>query len=237
MISPVSFGSTYKIHSQNLGDDANRKKHFNVMDYCDKQGIDIRTEESWGEQKSPISIPEYSVKTTIIAPDSQDKNLEAFFSVLGIDFKKHSTEDLMNPKAIEKRVMDAPKGMRTVKIDPDKLFSLIDKQPINNIEHCESDYKTYYKDNTDFMLKSGDEIPATTLYLNPFMGSEKALEYLKRFGEDTMNRDSMSVDFSQRTDDPDHCMFFAMIDAGLSEVPVYVDKDSYAVGKAMGLFC
>ena len=167
MISNVSFGSTYKIQSQNLDKKENRNKHLSTLEYCDLHDVDYKAKEVWGEKKAPFTVPSYSIETTIVAPDRQDGDLEAFFDVMGIKFKKHSTEDLMNPKAIERRVMDAPKGMKKVKIDADKLFNLIDKQPINNIEHCESDYKKYYKDKTDFMLKSGDEIPATTLWISP----------------------------------------------------------------------
>ena len=42
MISPVSFGSTYKIKSQNLDKNENRNKHFSALNYCDLHEIDYK---------------------------------------------------------------------------------------------------------------------------------------------------------------------------------------------------
>ena len=142
----------------------------------------------------------------------------------------------MNKKNIENRLEDAPKGMQLVKVDAEKLEKLISNQD-TNIRYCEENYNDYYQDGVDMMFKTGDKFPATTLQINPMGGStEDAVEYIKRFGADSLNEDQMSFMFNQRTDDPDHCVFFGMKNLGMDKVPVYVDKDTHAIGKALGLF-
>ena len=218
----VSFGSTYKInHSFNLN---NAVSLGDLIDKCEQDKIPYN-----------LQYGRNSIMTTIAAADSQDKDVETMCARLGINYKKYSTDSLMTPQAIMCRVAQPPKGMQMVKIDADKLEKLIASQHDNNIGHCEKDYKKYYLSDTDFMLKSGDEIPASTLYINPEMGKDNMLEYIKRFGKERINPDSIYINFSQRTDKPDHCVFFAMKDRGMTEIPVYMNQDSYEVANALGI--
>ena len=42
--------------------------------------------------------------------------------------------------------------------------------------------------------------------------------------------------FCQRTNQPDHCTYFALKDLGMDKIPVYVNKQSYEAGRILGLF-
>lgn len=227
MISAVSFGSTYKIN-QSLYSSVNQQRNLDeLMDKCDRSNYQY-SEDLYRTNKTER-------KATIVVPDAHDRDIESICNNLGIPFRKLTTEKLTSPAEIDSRIADAPKGMRKAKVDPDKLFELIQQQTNNNIDHCELNYKKFFKDKTDFMIKSGDKIPATTLYISPYNGKDNMVQYIDRFGVENLNPDMMSIDFSQRTIDPDHCMFFAMIDAGLTEIPVYVNDESYETGKALGV--
>ena len=227
MIPAVSFGSTYKIN-QSFYSSVNQKRNLDELLYkCDKSNYQY-SEDLYRTDKTERAA-------TIVVPDDCDRDIESICNNLGIPFRKLYTNNLTSPVAIDNRINNAPKGMRKAKVDPDKLFDLIQRQPNNNIDYCELNYKKFFKDKTDFMIKSGDKIPATTLYISPYSGKENMIEYINRYGVENLNPDMMSIDFSQRTNDPDHCMFFAMIDAGLTEIPVYVNDESYETGKALGI--
>lgn len=234
MISPVSFGSTYKV-SANSKDSINQQLgHEKLINYCEQKQIPYE-ETSTCTTIKPYGSTRYTTTTTIVSPKSEDKGIETFCKNKGINFHKYETNKLMQPNDIESRTAAAPQGFRTAVINPEKLEELLKSQQNNNIAHCKSDYKKYFQDKLDFMLKSGDELPATTLYLTPINTKEDMLEYINKWGSDNLNDDSLFIDFSQRTDDPDHCMYFAMKDAGMTSIPVYVNKDSYDIGKALGL--
>lgn len=234
MISPVSFGSTYKV-SANSKDSINQQLgHEKLIQYCDKNQIPYE-ETSTCTTIKPYGSTRYKTATTIVSPFSQDKGIETFCANMGINFHKYETGKIMNPENIEARVEDAPQGFRTAKINPQKLEELLMSQKNNNLAHCKSDYNKYFQDKLDFMLKSGNEIPATTLYITPWSTKEEALDYIKNWGSSNLNDDSISVDFNQRTDDPDHCMYFAMKNAGMTSIPVYVNNDTYELGKALGI--
>ena len=86
------------------------------------------------------------------------------------------------------------------------------------------------------MLRSGDEIPATTLTIHDPSGNEDLRRYVNRFGADRLNNEQIFIDFNQKTDDPDHCVYFALRDMGIDKIPVYVDSQSYEAGSILGLF-
>lgn len=232
-MNSVSFGSTFKIKD-------NKQNYLNdckIMDFCEKNDLEYSSKtELVKPAKSYFDEPIYNVSTSIIAPDNKDGFVETYLANKGINFKKLSTKDLFDKTKIESRVKEPPKDMKLVKVDVEKLDKILQNQS-NNIEYCEENYNDYFKDSVDLMIKSGDKIPATTLHINPTGESvEDSVDYIHKFGADRLNDDQLILMFNQSTDDPDHCMFFGMKDLGMDKVPVYVNKDTYELGSALGLF-
>lgn len=141
----------------------------------------------------------------------------------------------MAEEAILSRVQKAPEGMIKVNVNAEKLQDLASQHPESNLKYCEKEYGRYFEEQTNFMLKSGNKFPASTLYINPMMSKEDAIEYAEKYGAENFNKNSLHIDFAQHTNDPDHCTFFAMKEAGLKNIPVYMNKESYELAEALGL--
>lgn len=234
MISPVSFGSTYKISAKSSDDVKQQLGYNRLSKFCEENKLPYQETFSYSAIK-PFGTPKYNATTTIVALNCDDNNIENFCAANGIKFHKINSGSLMQPEAIESRIADAPEGYRLAKINHAKLSELLKTQGNNNFQHCESDYNKFYRDQLDFMLKSEEEIPAATLYITPWSSKEDALDYISKWGSENLNDNSVNIDLSQRTNAPDHCMYFAMKDAGMTSIPVYVDNDTYELGQAMGL--
>ena len=232
-MNSVSFGSTFKIKDNNQNYVSERK----MTDFCEKNDLEYVSKiEVVKPAKSYFDEPIYDIKTSIIAPDTKDSLVEAYLANKGIKFKKIYTKDLLDKSKIESRIKEPPKNMKLVKVDVEKLDKILQNQS-NNIEHSGSDYDNYYKDSVDLIIKSGDKIPATTLHINATGEStDDTVDYINKFGADRLNDDQLVLMFTQRTDDPDHCMFFGMKDLGMDKVPVYVNNDTYKIGNALGIF-
>lgn len=231
MISKISFGSTYKVSSKD--------NDFNsFLDY--KNFAFDKTLENKGylEQKDRLESKypyEYVVDTTFVAPNSLDDSIEMFCANKGIKYTKFSPS--MTPEGIAYRI-DAPTGwMQKSRVNVAGLEKLLQRQS-SNIDCCEEDYNDYFKKDVDIMLKKGDKLPATTFVIRNQSGAgttEDAVNYIKRFGADRLNDNQLFIGFDQRTDDPDHCVFFALRDLGMQDIPVYVDADTQKIGVALGI--
>lgn len=234
MISNISFGSTYKVSAAGKDSIQQRQGYSDFVEFCDKNQFqyseDINTR---------LNKPDYNLtcttQATLVVPDRFDKMIDTFLVSNGIQFKRYVTNSLMQPRTINHRTQPAPKNMHTAYVNVRKLEQMLEQQD-SNFEHCKSDYNKYYRDKLDFMLKSGDDIPASSLYITSMTGTNDALDYIEHFGKENLNQDSISFCLSQKTNAPDHCMYFAMKDAGMAAVPVYVDDNTYRLGLAMDLF-
>lgn len=235
MINPISFGSTYKIHANSSSNDLMR--FYSFRDLCDKQSEYPGTLTKYEDKISPIFPYPGEFTQTLIVPDYRDGEVEAYCKRNGIKFyKKYTSSELLDINTIGKRIKKAPKDMVKVKVDSKKLEQLLSSQT-DAISHSKKDYNNYYKEDVDLMIKSADSFPATTLYIIPNDSSkEDMLNYIKHFGAENLNDDMISLLFSQRTDEPDNCVYFGLKDLGMDKIPVYVDKDSYDIGKALKLF-
>lgn len=81
------------------------------------------------------------------------------------------------------------------------------------------------------MLKSDNEIPASTLFIHGFDSDTKdILSYVNRFGKDKLNKNQISICLEQRTNKPDECIMIA-----LSELGMKINAESYKIGKALGI--
>ena len=233
MISPVSFSGTYKVSNDrpNTIDDFS-KFHNYAESRADKKGVYTFSRNTFNS-KIPYS---YRVEQTFIVPDSMNNAVEAFCAGNGIQYKKLETKNLLNPQTIKFRVQDAPQGYVKVEVDAKKLSKLLENQN-GNIEHCRKDYNNFYKKNINFMLRSGDNFPATTLYIsNPYSDTGALIDYIDRYGANRLNKNELSIDFVERTLGQDHCVYFALQNLGLKKIPVYVDSQTYLIGNKLGLF-
>lgn len=228
-MNTVSFGSTFKISSNN------HQNQSSIADFCAGNDLDYSYKVE-SHKHSFYSAPVTKVNTTIIAPDDKDNLIETFLANKGIKFNKLDAKELFDKSNIEKRVDRPTRDMKLVKIDAKKFEKLIQNQD-QNIDYCESTYDKYYKDSIDSVIKSGDKMPATTLYITPMGEStEDTVRYIHSFGEDRLNDNQLSFIFNQESfDKPDQCMFFGMKDLGMDKIPVYMNEDSYKLANALGI--
>ena len=178
---------------------------------------------------------DYKAEQTLIVPDYMDFDIETFCANNAISYKKYDTKDLLNPKSLISRIEDAPGGYKKVYIDNKKLEKLSENQ-YNNFAHCKNDYEKYYSDSVNVMLRSGDKIPASSLAIYNLSGNQDLKYYVESFGADNLNKEQLIIGFNQKTDDPDHCIYFALKDMGFDNIPVYVDDETYEAGRILGLF-
>lgn len=234
MISKISFGSTYKVNNQNqefknFNKFSELSSNLNLQSGDSPSGIYTKFEEKFIGDK-------YIAQETLIVPFCLDEQVESYCRQHNIIYTKLTDEELINPANINERIDDAPKGYKKVYVDNDKLNNLIANQD-SNIRYCENDFNEYYYNDIETMLKTGDKIPATTLVINPQSGNIDELErYINQYGVNSLNKNQISVDFDQRTDNPDHCVYFAFKLMNFNKIPVYVDNDTYKAGQILGLF-
>ncbi len=229
MITPITFTSTYSASSKQNG----YSKFSSFYDYAlEKEAsnnVDVLY-DTLQDDSYPYSTYE---DCTIIAPGLLDYDIELYCMYNGINYKKFIDEELLSPDNIDNRIEDAKAGMRIAYINSDKLEKLIKKQD-SNFEHCKKDYDKYYNERTEVMIRSGKQIPATTLYITPSHSNvEDTLQYIDNFGAESLNSQQLLIDFAQRTDYPDHCIYFALKDLGMKNIPVYMNKNTYKSAQAL----
>ncbi|MBO5948622.1 hypothetical protein J6Q66_07290 [bacterium] len=222
MISAVSFGSTYKInHPFTTLTSKKMDATYDLLDKCEQRRI--RTSETMKTD---------SMSVTIVSPDCLDSYIETLCANRGIEFKKITNDELMDKDMILSRVQKAPEKMIKAKINAEKFEKLVSQHPESNIKYCQKEYDRYFEDATNFMLKKGSKFPATTMYITTSMDKEDAILYKQMNGVENFNKNSIQFNFAQRTNDPDHCVYFAMKEAGIKNIPVYMSQDTYDLAKA-----
>lgn len=228
----ISFGSTYVPTYRNKPE-----KIADLQEFCEANKFDyVSSTTTTNKKKAGVFVPIQRERTAVVVPDHKDSIIEAYLANKGIQYSKLETKDLLSEDRVLSRIARAPEDMKRVLVNPKKFEEFASTQD-NNLDHCEEVYNNYYKKDVDLMLKSGDKIPATTLYIQPLAGDiDDILEYTENFGPDRLNTNQVSFTFNQLTDSPDHCSYFGMKEIGMDKIPVYVDEDSYKIGKALELF-
>lgn len=252
MINPISFGSTYKAYITRSDVQQGKYDHPQLTQYLDDNNISYSQEfidpkttptyfNPFKTDKNSQYIPaidDYAVSQyTVVAPDDKDIDIETILANRGIKFEKISTENLLDKDVILDRIAPAPKGYVLTAVNSEKLEELLEKQN-SNCEHCRNDYDNHYKEQTDFLLRSGKELSPQTLsikYLSDDSTPESLKAYVDRFGADKLNPDSLAIWQEQRGDRIDINMYYALKDLGFSRIPVYMDKDSYKNAQTLGL--
>ena len=232
MVSSVSFTGVYKVNNQ----DKNAFSKFQeyALNKELKDGVTTSLKDKI-IKKGGFGNFEYKAEQTLIVPDYMDVDVETFCANNGIIYSKYDTKDLLRPDYITSRIACPKEGYRVVKVDVKKLEKLA-KHEDSNLEHCKNDYYNYYFDNVETMFKSNDEIPATTLWIKNPSGNKNLWRYANIVGANRLDDEKVMVDFIQKTDNPDHCVYFALRAMGLDKIPVYVDNESYEAGRILGLF-
>jgi hypothetical protein len=232
MLTPVSFGSIYRI---NTNEKSNPNQQFfsqEVGKYCEERRIPY-TEISQYESNYPIRQQKFTTKTTIFAPDKKDNDLEIYLAAHGIKFVKHTQEEVFKPSSVISRVERAPEDYRTVIIDSEKLENVLICQEDNNFYSTKSLYKKGDRKEALSMLKSLNKFPASTLHITTWYNPEETREKIKSSGK--VQNDSIVFNFEKTTEKPDNLMYFAMKEAGLKDIPVYMDDESYKTAQALGI--
>ena len=192
-MKPISFGSTYivkNIHPEKFSK-FKSLAHFEEDVNPDKTRFFI---ESKLEDKQRLL---FSTKGTLIAPDFRDSSIESYCALQGISYTKLNTKNLMNVEAIKQRIAEPKNGMNMVEINAEKFEELVRKQD-SNFQHCELDYKHYFKNTLETMLKKGEDIPVSTLYIAPNGSSdEDFINYVDFFGADLLNPNQIFICFAQ----------------------------------------
>ena len=231
-MSNISFGSTYIVSTKNNSFNTFSKFQNYALNKEMLDDVYVNLDDSL----SPYYPYDYTAQYTMVVPDEMDNEIERYCSYMGIEFSKLNSEDLLNQNAIARRIAQPQRGMIKIRVNAEKLEELI-KEQYSNVQHCEKDYYNYFNDNVDYMLKSGAEIPATTLSIRPVSSSnDDLIKYINRFGVENLNSEQIFVDFNQETDNPDHCVYFALRDLGFENVPVYVDSETLQLGEKLGIF-
>ncbi len=253
MINPISFGSTYKTYITRGDVDNGIFSHpQQLIKYLNRNDIPYRRSfidpkrtptyfDPFKTDKSSQYIPaidDYATsKYTIVAPNEKDVDIETILTNHGIKFEKIDTDDILDKDVILDRIAPAPKDYVLATVNSDKLEKLIENQDAN-FEHCKNDYDNYFKENTDFLLKSGDKIIPQTLYIrykDDDSTPESLENYIHRFGVNKLNPNSLSIMQQQRGDETNINIYFGLKDLGFKKIPVYMDKNSYKNAKALGL--
>ncbi len=233
MPNAISFTSTYKVHTTSNKKDL---KAFNKFeDLCDKKEEKFEVYTKYEDKLNKKYPYDWSAVKTLVVPEYMDSEVEAYCANYGIKFDKLYTYKLLEPESVLSRIEKTPEGYIKANINPEKFFELVKNQN-GNIKHCKKDYDKHYEDKINLILKSGDKIPATTLKIaSQDMSGEELIHHIETYGKNALYDDSLIIDFIQRTDSPDHCVFFGLNDNGMNPIPVYVDKDTFLILAAFDL--
>ena len=237
MIKPISFGSTYKIRLNDVKQNEQSNKHFATLQFCNTNRIDYASYlDKKEERKKIFENQPLGVTTTIVAKDEDDEKVENFLKEQNIECIKYLSSMYMNPYMVISRLEPAPKGYSIELVDVKKLSKLVKRQPSSSYEWSKEDYERHGKLKSTFLLKSCNRMKTAMLYLSPLNEDEDLIENLKKNKIKNLPKDSISIDIVKPENDPDINTFFAMVDAGFSEIPVYVDKETQELGHLLGLF-
>ncbi len=229
-IHPVSFGSTYKVSTNS------NKEQLRAFDKFSNKCIELERKHKgiseYTDNYDNFQGQEFKASRILVADDDADNEIELFCIRNGIKYKKYKSSDFMIPSVL-KRIEQPKRKMSKVNISSKRLEKLLSAQA-GNISLCENDYKGKYKKNVNYMLKSAVPFPTTTLFIKDNYGDiEKTLRYINRYGSDKLDCGHLSFNFNRQTDNPDHCVYFGLKDMGITEIPVYVDDDTFDIAKAL----
>ena len=193
------------------------------------------------------------VKTTeYIAHDFDDAHLTYFLSNRGIEFKKISPQDeeQINKDKIspqdEKRIYKdkilskivRPKGLnddyKLITVNATMLEYIANKHVLGNFDSCRKLYLSCHADSAEDWVENSKEIEAPILRISPVAGNIVVID--RNYASCNYDKCSIMVDFPYiHPYDENRTSYFALRDAGLNEIPVCVDSETYSYCKSFGL--
>ncbi|MBQ7287214.1 MAG: hypothetical protein IJW73_05575 [Candidatus Gastranaerophilales bacterium] len=233
--SSTPFKSSYRV-DYNLGAGPNSIRNgYGVECFCKSNAIEYTQE--FNNVRPNVRRDTDAIATgTIVAGDWDDEKVEGFLSSRGIQFVKTPYADIVGEDTIIERCV-APEytpDSKLALLDVETFEKFLNKHPNGNADYCEEIYHKHFAKQTEAMVKSGNEITVPALHINSaYLGVENmALQ----FGEDAVPDGTLSFYFNQTTNEPNHCLYYAMKNCGMTRIPVSVDERSFELGKSLGLF-
>ena len=230
MISSINFKGRYNFPEWlNTSDKQEQIKNYVTSNPSYQSSVIRYRNTNTGETK---------YTTIAVVPDKENQTIESYCLQNGIKFSKFKGDDEF-PAISVRGVYDkikAPEKNKVIAFVHTKKLEELTKNQFTNIDHCASDYARHYYKDVKRMMTEDNEFPLTSLYITPnCMNKEELIEYIDRFGANNLNDEELFIDFSQRTNNPDHCTYFALNNIGLEYVLFYVDNDTYEIGEKLGI--
>jgi hypothetical protein len=225
MISNISFSGVYKIKSTE-NDACDFLKFQNFATQKQDNGEAKLKIENDVKHKYPYT---YTSQITMQIPDFNDDEFEAYLTNNGIKFKKivQNTDEII--EKLKSKVADPPENYKKVYVNHKKLENLIENQE-TNIEACEINYNDYSHQNGDIVLSPHKTIPATKMNIYAY---GMKLDDIKKLDKNNLPQNNFLIDFSQ--EDSDYFTYFMFRNAGMENVPIYVNNETYEIANALGI--
>lgn len=248
MLSPISFQGTYRAYITGTNPKRRAYAHPQLEKYCATQQFTYEEAFLDGKQSPPkqhIKVIEkdkspndrFFAYYTIFTPDEKDADLKAFMKSNGIKYEQLSPE-MVTPEGIKERIKPAGAHHSLVYVDSEKIEELLRVQRDSNFQQAKKDYDRLYKDKSQLVLRSSDEIEPPVLYVNcnAFDGDPSSLEnYINDFGMESLGPNMVGFWQIQEGKDRDINMYYAMKDLGMKDIPVYLDRQSLENAEMLGL--
>ena len=222
-ISPVSFGSTFKILSKENSDKAYHKaleiKPFEIDPNA--QDIFIRNKDG--------------LERTIIVNDWHDDLMESLLKLCQVNFNKKTNKEIFSESNILSKLKP---------INPDNFINMPNPVKINaekldeklkeiSIYRVTKDYKDFYNNIISNKLKAGMTIIA------PEIDKQIADEALNKLKVDELGLDDVDIRYLRGKPDINFVAGFDtyefLKDFGMKEIPFIMRNTSYKVASEMGL--
>ena len=153
----IPFTSVYKAINHNNSKDG-FLKFENLCENLEEDG----NGSVWVEEDISSKDLIWHKMYTLIADDSKDNEIETYCANHGIQFKKYTKEELLDINSIKSRIKPPPQNMKLAEVNGEKLLMLAYRQD-SNLPDKIIEYKNSAKAETESMIQSGLEIPATYL--------------------------------------------------------------------------
>ncbi len=222
MISPISFGSIYKVQSSCQSLETKQDNVTQLVDYCYNNGV---------ETIDVMDPKRKEVITTIYSPDDFDEKLESYCAVNGIKYNKCDTVAYKNIKNIEDRVDKPRYGYETVYVEPEKFDEYL-YLPGGNAAKCEDDYKRRFKEQCDNEALYAKKVSPSTVKV--YFLREGLAKLAKMYGDD-YKKEMTIVKIDDSLGNNNQCMYFALRDCGCDKVPIFVDGDTKSFLTILGV--
>ncbi len=218
-ISPISFGSIYNFDFKINTVQNNFDQHWELQNYCNKNDYEYITKfySSNKLSKDESNIDEAQSFATV--PDEKDVTFEAFCKQKNIDFIKYPSVD--SKKILSK--IDSKQGGIWL-IDANLFEHSIPIYNLKNYLNCKKNYELVYKPAFSKLLDNETKLEPPVLFFN-----------YKDNLKDSPKNQIIEAMFDESGEVPAYCIYFALKDSGINEIPVKLDENSARLANDWGL--